>query len=224
MVRTQVRHATRRITITYPRFSFDGISGGDGDGGYVCFLCDRTMETGEAFICVSRLLETCEGSEVKPRVIEAVASLQVCLPCTLLSAHHRLKWTHNPEVTGFEIRTFYTYVRLLAETISRRTSDTRTKQEELIGHLVGGTPHLPVEMDRAALLGGAHDGSPVGIVTEDQCHRCHNTIEFSKPHVMFEISIDVSRRDGMTKSNIWRLGGYCHGCSKRFLPVCDRLW
>ena len=223
MVKTHVRHGTSEITITYPRLPFDGIFGGDGGGGCVCFLCGRTMERGEAFTCVSRLQETCEGSEVKAGLIEAVASLQVCLPCTLLSAYHRLKWAYNPKLTGFEICGFYTYARLLAETIGRRTSDTRV-QGELVGHLVGDTPCLLVKLDRAALLGGTYCGGPISIVTDAQCQRCHGTIEFGKPHMMFEISVDTPGRDGMTISNVWRLGGYCHRCSNQLLPLCDRLW
>jgi hypothetical protein len=223
MVKTKVQHGTSEITITYPRFPFEGIFSGDGDGGYVCFICGRTMERGEAFTCVARLLEICEDSEVKLGVIEAVASLQVCLPCSLLSAHHRLKWAHNSKLTGLEICGFYAYARLLTETISRKTSDTRV-QKEFLQHLLGDSPYLPVELDRAALLGGAHGGSPISIVTEAQCQRCHDTIEFGKLHVMFGISIDTPGRDGMTRSNVWRLGGYCFECSKQVLPLCDRLW
>ena len=223
-VRTRVRHDTSEIVITYPQLPLDGIfsGGGDGDGGYVCFICGKAMDRGGAFTCMSRLLETCEDSEVKPGVIDATTSLQVCLPCTLLSAHHRLKWAHNPKLTRFEICGFYTYARLLTETISQRRSDTQV-QNEFLQHLVD-SPYLPVELDRAALLGGVHSHSPISIVTEAQCQMCQAIIKFGKPHVMFEISIDTPRRDGMTKSCIWRLGGYCSECSKQLLPLCDRLW
>ena len=224
-VKNKVQPGISEITITYPGFPFEGIfsGGGDGDGGYVCFLCGRGMERGESFTCVSRLLETWEGSEAKPSVIEAVASLQVCLPCTLLSAHHRLKWTHNPRLTEVEVQAFQAYARLLAETISRTKSDTRI-QKETAENLLGDAPYFPVELDRVALLGGTYHGNPVSIISDGRCLRCHDTINPSKPHIAFEISVDTPRRDGMTKSYIWRLGGYCPECSKQLLPLCDRLW
>jgi hypothetical protein len=40
----------------------------------------------------------------------------------------------------------------------------------------------------------------------------------------FEISIDAPRLDGISSSNIWRLGGYCYECLKQLLPLYDRLW
>lgn len=223
-VRIKVRHDISEITITYPVFPFDGIFGGGGDGGCVCFICGRAMGRGEPFTCVSRLLETRKGSEGKPAVIEAVASLQVCLPCTLLSAHHRLKWAYTPRLTGFEICGFYAYARLLGEAISRAKSDTRVQQEELIRHVVGGTTYLPIEMNRAALLGGVHDGSPIMIVAEDHCHRCYRTIDHSRPHITFEIAIHTPKSQGMKPSDIWQFGRYCAECSNELLPLCDRLW
>jgi len=222
-VKTQVQPGISEITITYPGFPFDGIFSGGGDGGYVCFICGRAMDRGEAFTCVSRLLETCEGSEGKPSVIEAVASLQVCLPCTLLSAHHGLKWAHNPKLTGVEIYGFYTYARLLTETINRRTSDTQV-QSEFLQYLLEGSPYLPVELDRAALLGGTYCSGPVGIGTDRRCHRCYDSISFRKPHITFEISIHIPRSQVMEPSNTWRFCRYCAECSNELLPLCDRLW
>ena len=224
MVETQVRHGTGETTIAYPKFPFEGIFSGDGDGDdrYVCFLCNRIMEKGEAFTCVSRLLETCEGNEVKPSVIEAVASLQICLPCTLLSAHHRLKWVHNPKLTGFELCSFYAYTKLLAKTMGRLKSDTRV-QKEFVEHLIGGIAYLPVKLDRAALQGGIHDIAPV-MITDDRCQRCYDTINSSKPHMVFEISTNIPRHKTIEQSNIWRLGKYCNECSNQLLPLCSRLW
>ena len=222
-VETRIRHSTGEIAITYPQFPFDGIFGGDGEGGYLCFICGKAMDRGDVFTCVSRLLEICEGSEVKPSVIEAVASLQVCLPCTLLSAHHRLRWVHKPKLTGLEISGFDTYARLLAETISRRTSDTRVK-EKLVGRLVKEPLCLLVELDRTTLLGGVHGDGPTSIATEAQCLGCHDTVELCQPHVALEISIDIPKQREMKKSSVWRLGLCCPECSNELLPLCDRLW
>lgn len=223
-VRTRVRHSISEIIITYPQLHLDGIfSGGDGGGGYVCFICDRAMDRGEAFTCMSRLLETCEDNEVKPRVIEAVASVQVCLPCTLLCAHHGLKWAHNPKLTGLETCGFYTYARLLSETISRRRSDTRV-QGEFLQRLCRGNHYLPVELDRVVLLGGVRGSSPFSTGTDRRCHRCYDSINSGKPHITFEISIHIPRSQVMEPSNIWRFGRYCAECSNELLPLCDRLW
>ena len=222
-VENRSRHSTGKIAITYPRFPFHGIFGGDGDGGYLCFICGREMDRGEEFTCVSRLLEMCQGGEVKPSVIEAVASLQVCLPCTLLSAHHRLRWVHKPKLTGLEISGFDTYARLLAETISRRTSDTRVK-EKLAGRLGNELVCLVVELDGTSLLGGVHGDGPISIATEAECLGCHNTVELRRPHVALEISVDIPKQREMKKSSVWRLGLYCLECSKELLPLYDRLW
>jgi hypothetical protein len=223
MVKTQVRHGTSEITITYPRFPSDGIFGGDGDGGYVCFICDRAMDNGEPFACVSRRVEICQDSQGKPSVIDATASLQVCLPCTLLSARRRLRWTTEPKLTAIEVQAFYAYASLLAETIRRAKSDTRI-QKEIAENLLWDAPYFLIELDRVTLLGGTYHGNPVVIITDGRCLRCHGTIDFAKPHVMFEISVDTPRRDGISPSNIWPLGGYCHECSNQLFPLCDRLW
>lgn len=223
MVKLQVRHGSGEITISYPKFPFDEILNGDGNGGCVCFLCGRTMEEGESFTCVSRLLETCEGDKVKSSVIEAVASLQVCLPCTLLSARHRLRWATKPKITEIEAVAFYVYARLLAETISNTKSDTRV-QKEIAENLSWDAPYFFIEMDKVDLLGGICHYNPVGIIADDQCQRCYSAIDSSKPHILFQISIDTPRLDGISQANIWRLAKYCDECSNELLPLCDRLW
>ena len=225
MVKTQVRHGTSEITITYPRFSSDGIFGGDGDGdgGFACFICGRAMDRGEKFTCVSRLLEIYQDSQGKPSVIDATASLQVCLPCTLLSARHSLRWTTRPRLTEIEVRGFYAYARLLAGTISRAKSDT-PMPKELMGNLLWDASYSPIELDRVALLGGIHHGNPVGIITDDQCQRCYSAINSSKPHILFQVSIDTPGFYGISQANIWRLAKYCDDCSNRLLPLDSRLW
>lgn len=225
MTKVQVREHCREIMAVYPEPPFMEIpsGGGDGDGGFVCFICDRAMDRGEPSTCLSRLLETREGGDAKPSVVEAVASLQVCLACTLLSSHHRLEWAHKPKLIEIEIGGFYTYARWLANAVAQAKSDTRV-QEELAGELLGGAQCLAIELDRATFLGGIYHGNALGIITDGQCQKCHQIIGLSKRRVMFEISVDTPRRDGMTRSNVWRLGAYCHECSKQLLPLYDRLW
>lgn len=226
MPKTQVRECHGEITITYPRspsVEIPSEDDGDGVGGFVCFICDRTMDRGESFTCISRRLEIYQDSQNNPSVIDAMASLQVCMTCTLLSAHHELRWVTTPKLLNIEVWGFYAYAGLLAETIGRVKSDTRVKKE-IVENLPRDTSHLLIELDRAALLGGIYHSIPVSIIADDRCHRCCDPINFSKPHTGFEISIDISRRDGMEQSNIWRLGKYCNECSKQLLPLYERLW
>jgi len=224
MTKPRVRERSEETTITYPRSPFVGIpNDGDGDGGFVCFICDRAVDRGEPLTCISRRLEICQDSQNNPSVIDAVASLQVCIPCTLLSVHHELRWVTTPKLLNIEMRGFYAYARLLAETIGQVKSDTRVKKE-IVENLPWDSSHLPIDLDRVALLGGIYHSIPVSIIADDRCLRCCDPINFSKPHTAFEISIDVSRREGIEQSNIWRLGKYCNACSKQLLPLYDRLW
>jgi len=223
VVKTQVRHGNSEITVSYPTFPFDGIFSGDGDGGCVCFICDRTMDRGEPFTCASRLLQIYQDSQSKPSVIDATASLQVCLPCTLLSARHRLRWATKPKLTKIEVQAFYVYARLLEETISRAKSDTRV-QHEIAENLLWDAPYFFIELDRVNLLGGTYHHNPVCIITDDQCQRCYSAIDSTKPHIAFQISIDTPRVYGISQSNIWRLAKYCDECSNELLPLDRRLW
>jgi hypothetical protein len=225
VTRSQARGHSGVITILYPESPLiqilDGV--GDGNGGYVCFICNKTMDRGESFTCVDRLLETCESGEAKPSVTDAVASLQVCLPCTLLSGYQRLEWATKPKLTGLEIWGFHTYARLLGEAVSRNRCDSRV-QLELLKRFVNNTSYLPTELDRIALLGGTQEASAISMISKGHCLACHGTTDFAKPHVVFEIGIDTPWRDAMKKSNIWHLGEYCYECSKQFLPLYSRLW
>jgi hypothetical protein len=223
MVRTQVRQGTSEITVSYPQFPFDGIFRGDGVGGFVCFICGRTMDRGEPLTCVSRLLQIHEDNQDRPSVVDAVASSQVCLPCTLLSAHHRPKWTHIPKLTGLEWCSFCIYARLLAAAMGQLKSDIRVPKE-VIESLLCDVPYFFIEQNRIDLLGGVYRDKPVSIISNEQCPRCYTAIDSSKPHISFQVSIDTPRLDGISQSNIWRLAKYCDECSNGLLPLCDRLW
>jgi hypothetical protein len=225
VIRSQDRGHCGVITILYAEPPLIQIPEdvGDGNGGYVCFICNKTMDKGESFACVDRLLETYERGEVKPSVTDAVASLQVCLPCTLLSGYQRLEWATKPKLTRLEIWGFHTYARMLGETVSRNRCDTRV-QPELLKRFVMDTSYLSIELDRIALLGGTREASGISMISKGHCPACHGTIDFAKPHLVFEIAIDTPWRDAMKKSNIWHLGEYCYECSKQFLPLYSRLW
>ena len=226
LIKNQIRQHRGDMTSIYPSLPFMDIpSGGDGDGdgGFACVICDRAMDRGEPLTCVSRLLEIYQDSQGKPSVIDATASLQVCLPCTLLSGQHRLRWATKPKLTEIEVCAFYVYAGLLAETISRAKSDTRV-QKEIAENLLWDAPYFFIELDKVGLLGGTYHDNPVAIITDDQCQRCYSAIDSSKPHIAFQISIDIPRPDGISPSNIWRLAKYCDECSNELLPLYNRLW
>lgn len=225
MVNTQVWYVTSEITVSYPKFPFDAIfnDGGNGDSGFACFICGRATDRGEPFTCVSRLLEIYRDSQDKPSVIDATASLQACLPCTLLSARRRLRWANKPKLTDIEVGAFYVYARLLAARMSNTKSDTIVPRE-IAEKLLRDVPCFFVDLDGADLLEDKHRCSPVGIITDDQCQRCYGAIDSSRPHIEFQISIDTPRLDGISQSNIWRLAKYCDECSNELLPLDSRLW
>ena len=225
-MKNQVRQHRGEMTTIYPLPPLMDIpSGGDGDGdgGFACFICGRAMDRGEKFTCVSRLLEIYQDSQGKPSVIDATASLQVCLPCTLLSARHSLRWATKPKLTEIEAGAFYVYARLLAATISNTKSDTIVPKE-IAENLLRDVPYFFIGLDRAELFGGIYHYNQFGIITDDQCQRCYSAINSSKPHILFQVSIDTPGFYGISQANIWRLAKYCDDCSNRLLPLDSRLW
>jgi len=220
----QVERRSAEITITYPAIPFVGtLSHHDGDGGYVCFICGKSMDRGESFICVSRRWETSGDREGTKKVIEAMASLQVCRPCTFLSAHHELRWVHKPKLVDLEICGFYTYARLLADAIARMKSDTRVREASARGFLAG-VSDFSIALDITGLLGGTYNANPISMINDDHCYNCHDIINFNKPYLMIEIRVDTPTSNGIRQSNVMPLGRYCNECSRNLLPLCDHLW
>lgn len=224
MLKVKKRRGALKILCPQPPLIEIPVEEGDGDGGCVCFICDRTMGRGEPFIYLDRQLEVREAGEGEPKVVYAGASLQACLPCTLLSgSNHRLEWASKPKLTEAEIWGFYTYARLLVEAISRNRWDTRV-QRELLGRLARKASYYYLELDRVALLGGTWEDISPNVLGEGHCLRCHRSIDFSKPHVALEIAINIPWRDGLESYKPWRLGEYCCKCSCQLLPLEERLW
>lgn len=226
MIKSQARRHCAAMSMLCPQPPFIQIlqGAGDGNGGHVCFICDKTMDKGEPFICLDRLLEVDEAGDAGPRVVDAGASLQVCLPCTLLSGYQRLEWATKPKLTGVEVWGFRTYARLLAESVSRNRWDTCVQQEVLKRFARSTSYHLAIKLDRIALLGGTRQGIPLNMIGKGHCLKCHGTIDFANSHLAFEIGIDTPWRNGMQRSNIWHLGEYCYKCSSQLLPLYQRLW
>jgi len=224
----QVKTYSSEIVIPYPTDPFRGMpSHNDGDGGCICFICGKSMDRGETSICVSRRWETSGGREgtKKVKVIDAMASLQVCRPCTLLSAHHELRWVHKPKLVDLEIRGFYTYARLLADAIARMKSDTRVREASARGFLAG-VSDFSIALDITGLLGGTYNANTISMINDDHCYNCHDIINFNKPYLVIEISMDTPTSNGITQSNIVPLGRYCNECSRQLfpLPLWSHLW
>jgi len=222
----QIERRHVEITITYPTTPFGGIAShndGDGHGGFACFICDRSMDRGESFICISRRLEILQDREGSRKVIDAMASLQVCRECTLLSAHHRLNWAHKPKLVELEICGFYTYARLLSDAIVRMKFDTHVAKVTAQSFLADAS-YFSITPDRTGLLGGQYNANPISIMADEQCYECHDIISFNKPYMMIEVGIDTPRSTGITQSNVLPLGRYCNKCSWKLLPLYDHLW
>ncbi len=53
-----------------------------GPGLVTCFCCDRSIEHGERYYCVSRIVrERGDGCQQEDRILDSTASLQVCADC-----------------------------------------------------------------------------------------------------------------------------------------------
>ena len=214
-------------TIAHPAMPFERMpadSDGDGDGGYVCFICDKTMGRGESFISVCRLVERFKKGLGETEVIDTMSSVQACKRCTLLSVHHRLNWACRPrKLLEQEISGFYIYSRLLANAVARMKSDTRV-DEKLARAFLACTSDLHVCLDTTGRSGGTHKANLVSIDANGRCCECGGTVDRSKAHVALWIATDTPGLDRITHSNRMPLGRFCSGCSSNLLPLLDHLW
>jgi hypothetical protein len=187
---------------------------GDGNGGYVCFSCERSLKKGESFVCVSRIWQTSEGGTVS--VVDATSSLQVCIPCTLMASINKINWKSKPKIVDAEIHGFYAYARLLGYSLSRLKSDTRVDvekvlfaREELLTTL-GPQPLMPKDEYAGEIIHFRKDG---------QCHKCDGVINTFEPWMLIEIEINTSKHEGIHLSNIWKAAEFCHTCSRSLFPI-----
>jgi hypothetical protein len=102
-------------------------------------------------------------------------------------------------------------------------SDTRVREASVRGFLAGASD-FSIALDITGLLGGTYKAKAIGVITDDHCHNCHDTINFNKPYLMIEITVDTTTSNGTTQSNVVPLGKYCNECSVQLLPLCDHLW
>ena len=65
-------------------------------GRLVCFSCNQTIEDGARCFCVSRVRCDRGGSRPEDKIVEATASLQVCLDCRMKAAIEDIRWVDPP--------------------------------------------------------------------------------------------------------------------------------
>jgi len=190
---------------------------GDGKGGYVCFACDRSTELGEPFVCISRLLQVTRNGESQGIILDAGAQLQVCLPCVLRGARHRLDWVYNPELTVLEYEAFYCYARLLADSWARHVSDTRVKEDFTLNSCIDEND-LSLLANVLDMAGGRFMEEHISILGEGICPTCKQKIDTIKPHVLVEIEVNIPRIKHIDVDYVWPLGKYCNACSVKLMP------
>lgn len=194
--------------------------GGDG-GGYVCFACGRSMNKGEPFVCISRLWMVSLESRCMTEVIDAVASLQTCIPCTLRAAHRELRWTHKCKLTQAEIYAFYVHSRLLAGATARMKSDTLVEEESLNQYLATPKPHALSFANAGEVAGGQYTGRSLRIISHNQCRSCYEAIAFSAPYMLIEIAVNIPTYSGIELRSTFCAAKYCNECSKKLFSVND---
>jgi len=194
---------------------------GGGGGGYVCFACGRSTKAGEPFVCVSRLWMVSQEDGCMTKVIDAVASLQVCIPCTRIAMHHRLRWTHESRLTYAEIHGFYIYSQLLAGAISQMKSDTLVEKESLNQDLATTKPYTLLFTHAVEVAGGQYIEKPLRITSHNQCHSCYEAIDFSTPYMLIEIAVNIPTHNSIEQRSTFCAAKYCDRCSKKLFSISD---
>ena len=198
---------------------------GGGHGGYVCFACGRSTRHGEPFVCASRLWKVCEEGQAYQTVIDAVASLQVCIPCTIVASDHRLAWKSPPRVLRSEILGYYTFARRLAHAVARRLSDTEVNRRFLIETALMDEPEIIRSLSALGVVGGAHQTESIRLMKADQCCICDQMVDCRLPNMEIEIAVNVPTPGSIRLLSNFTVARYCNTCSTRLFPIdnCGRL-
>ena len=154
-------------------------------------------------------------------VIDAMAALQICIPCTCIAAHYKLRWMHKPKLTHGEIHGFYIYSQLLTRAIAQMKSDTLVEKASLKQDLLTDLPHVLPFANTAGISGGQHRGNPIRIISHEQCHSCYEAVGFSTPYMQIEIAVNMPTRSCIEQRNIFYAARYCNKCSKKLFSVND---
>lgn len=185
----------------------------------MCFACNRSVGNGEPIIVVSRLWQvTPTGEEKLKDVIDAVSSLQVCVPCTLRAAVRPVIFVHPPKFVSPELSGFYYYARAFAYGLAASRSNMRPKKAIPTSDLFTLPEHRIVPlfgMDR-------HLRRPLSIIEENQCYHCGGGITAGTRHMLIEIAVHSDFRRCVHLSNTWQVSKHCHDCSSRLFPIDDK--
>ena len=207
------------ILIAAPGYPFERLPGnGDGHEGYACFACDRSMRAGEPFVAVSRLWQISENGKAQGKVIDATASLQVCIPCTLAASTYKLNWKSKPKIVESEFNSFYIYARSLADIITRSRSDACVDKRSLIEVLFLyenfdiNSVTVSFESDRYCEL-------PFYLLEDGQCYECSRTISSVMPHMLIKLAVNIPMHDSTKLYNTWTAARYCDACAKGLFPI-----
>jgi len=170
-------------------------------------------------VSVSRLWLMSENADAPWQVIDAVASLQACIDCTLKASSHKLTWQSMPKLADMEICGFYTYAGFLAQATARKLSDRR-----LDHGLAEQLPTLdkPLGVLQACKIsdtGGDCRKTTMRLARAGQCHHCCESIDFTLPRVLIELEVNTPMRSGMQLGNVFRVGEYCNPCSRELFPI-----
>jgi len=194
---------------------------GGGHGGYVCFVCGRSTKLGEPFVCATRLwqVQVYEEGEANKRVIDAVASLQACIPCTLMASQQELAWKDRPRLLDSEIHGYYTFARRLADAVAARLSDTMVdrqflKEASLMQEL--GTIR---SLRPLVVAGGSNWRGLVRLIQPGQCYGCYQMIDSSLPHMEIEMAVNVPTPDSIKLFDRFAAALYCNPCSSKLFAI-----
>ncbi|MFC2039860.1 hypothetical protein ACFLTW_01620 [Chloroflexota bacterium] len=192
---------------------------GDGKGGYCCFACGRSMNPGESFVCVSRLWQILGDGSINTEVIDAVASLQVCIPCTLSASRINLKWTHQPQLVISEFHGFYAYASRMTDAIAGSKSDTRMDEwpSQNVPFSLGEIPIYLPDIDATTIEG--HNETPIQLLVTDQCRHCFKMIDRFRPSMLIEIEINIPRHECMGIFDTLQVAQYCNDCSRQMFKI-----
>ena len=200
---------------------------GDGHGGFSCFACGRSTRPGEPFVCVSRLWYR-DGIGNR-KAINALSSLQICLPCAFEASGHELLWHNLPKLVDHEFFGFYTYAQQLAYARARELSDTIVIPMLLKGNLLDKDMAIGI-LDPLFISGGLYKRGLLQLIEPNQCYRCCAHIDLNSSHMEIELGVHADTPSGMKMYNPFTVARYCDPCLRalfRILPddtMNCRIW
>ncbi len=119
-------------------------------GLVTCFSCDRSIEHGEHYFCVSRIVrERGSGGQAEDRVLDSTASLQVCTDCRRAAEKHPIAFSFAPlPLLNLEQEGFRRFARERGDWASLRAPDQPQDSTCSLCHtdIGGGESYIAVEL------------------------------------------------------------------------------